>query len=141
MHAAALGVLLLIGAAGLCCAPVQSPALDPSGRTDPRLAPDEEAALPGRPPPPAPERPKPIVPRTPAPIAGCPLEWTPRDLHASVITFPKSFVARFMEPIYGAMCACTRPGDHLSLSARIVTGTGEIELRSGTRPDLQTKED
>jgi hypothetical protein len=149
MRAAVLGVLSVIGAAALGCTPVRPAALDPSGLADPSLRPDEEAVTPRQPPPPqaapapppAPEPPPPVVPRAPAPIAGCPLKWTPQDLHASVIIFPKTYVARFMEPIYAAMCQCTRPGDHLFLTGRIVTGTGEIALRTAAQPDFQTKED
>jgi hypothetical protein len=67
------------------------------------------------------------------------MHWTPAPLSASVLHFPKELAGRFMIPLYEAACACTRPGDRLSLVARIVPELGEITITTATRDNPKTR--
>lgn len=87
------------------------------------------AAPPAPPPAPAP------VPRAPLAIADCPLRWVPKGLQASVIILPADHVSRFMVPAFEALCACSRPGDHLAITLRVLTGTGELSLVTSPRSE------
>lgn len=148
MRRASIGTLFLLGTATLACAPLRPPALDPSGLADPAAAdgePDAGASLdagrPSLPPESATvpsvknEEPPPIARREPIAVAGCPLRWTPKPLHASVLSLPAEMAARFMVPLYEAACACTRPGDRLALVARIVPELGEITVATAARDE------
>lgn len=145
-RALVLGTSLLV-AAGLACAPPRPPAIDPSGLADPSMAASEEPILaedgrsapPAVPAPASPPEPPPIPPRAPLSIAGCPLKWTPAPLRASVLHLPKEIAGRFMIPLYEAACACTRPGDHLSLVARIVPERGELTITTAARDEPKTR--
>lgn len=83
--------------------------------------------------PPAP--PAPVVARAPASVEGCSFRWVPKDMHASVIVIPKEYAGRFMVPLFDALCACSRPGDHLAVSGFINTGDGTIRAGTFARPD------
>lgn len=123
-------------AALAACGGVVPPNLDatrPAGAAGPAPAPSlvsaaaPEATLP----PPAPLP----VPRAPLPTADCPLRWVPKKLQASVLVIPESYVGRFMIPAFDALCACSRPGDHLAITLRVSTGTGELSAATSPRSD------
>jgi hypothetical protein len=69
------------------------------------------------------------------------MKWKPASLTAFHMVLPAEIAGRFMVPLHEAACACTRPGDHLHLVARIVPERGEISLATaaneahGIRPD------
>lgn len=133
----------LLGAAGLACTPMMPPSLDASGLAEPTTAAPDERPIPpgaGATPTPVPaSEPPPIAPRDPIGTVGCPLKWTPAPLHASVLHLPAEIAGRFMIPLHEAACACTRPGDHLSLVARIVPERGEITITTATRAEQETR--
>ncbi len=120
------------------CAPLRPPALDP-GRPHDSEAPSPTAVASSLPKfvsdtnaqPPAP----PVVPRTPEPVADCPIRWQPKPLRASVIVIPEAYASRFMTPLFDAVCACSRPGDHLLVAARMHTGEGSVAALTGPRED------
>lgn len=133
----------LLGVAGLACAPMRPPAMDASGLADPAFAASEERTSPrvaeiAQPAALAPA-PPPIPPREPISTAGCTMTWTPAPLQVSVLYLPKEIAGRFMIPLHEAICACTRPGDHLSLVARIVPERGEITITTAARDELKTR--
>jgi hypothetical protein len=135
----------LLGAVGLACAPVIPPERNASDLGDPSMAAPDELAIsradrPEPPSVPAPEAP-PLPPRDPVSTAGCPMKWTPAPLHGGVLHLPKEIAGRFMIPLYEAACACTRPGDHLSLVARIVPERGEITITTARRDDPKTRDE
>jgi len=135
-------------ALGLACAPPRPPAIDPSGLADPSVAASEEPTVAEErriappvvlPAPTSPPEPPPSPPRAPLSTAGCPLKWTPTSIGASVIHIPKEIAGRFMIPFYEAACACTRPGDHLSLVARVVPELGELTITTAARDEPKTR--
>lgn len=128
---------------------MKPPAIDPSGLADPAVLQslddgssfDLLAGVHLDPPAPAPAPAPPIPPRAPVSTAGCPMHWTPAPLRASVLHFPKELAGRFMIPLYEAACACTRPGDRLTLIARIVPELGEITVTTtaGRNPETRAE--
>ena len=108
-------------------------------------APDEGLPL-LVPPPPAPTasaRPEDEAEPTP-PASGestgpCPLQWTPRELRASVFTLPAELHGRMVLPLLRALCACTRPGQSISVVAQLVPERGEATARTADRPDQHAR--
>lgn len=135
----------LLGTAAVACAPPRPPPMDALGVTDPNMAASDKLPMPhvARIEPPAVPEPVPpsIPPRDPVSTAGCPMKWTPAPLRASVLYLAPEMAGRFMIPLYEAACACTRPGDHLSLVARIVPERGEITITTATRAEPMMRAD
>lgn len=119
--------------------------LDPSGLADPAWTEQDPSAAfglragretaPSPSPDPPPPAPAPAEPRAPVSPTGCPFRWVPKAFHASVLAFPASLAGRFMVPLLDAACACTRPGDHVHIVARIRTLPGDITAVTAARAD------
>ncbi|MDI1445602.1 hypothetical protein [Polyangium sp. 6x1] len=118
---------MMLPALGLACTPARPPAAEPPAASS---APSPTEA-------PSP----PVTPRAPVSTAGCPFQWTPREIGASVLRLPAAYAGRFMNPLYGAACACVRPGEHVYMVARIVPERGTIEVVTADRDDLPTRAD
>lgn len=71
--------------------------------------------------------------------APCPFSWSPRELRASVLVIPEERAGRMMRPLYGALCACTRPGQSLYVVARMVPERGEVTAQTAERADLEAR--
>lgn len=127
-YAAALWLPLL----GLACTSTGSPA-----KTSAEPAAPAVAAAPS----PVEDPPASTTPRAPVSTAGCPFQWEPRDLGASVVRIPKELAGRFMNPLYDLACACVRPGEQVYIVARIVPEHGTTEATTVPREDIGTKAD
>lgn len=149
MRAALLGPIpLVLAVATLACGPLRPPAIDPSGLADPTVAqpsPETDPPFdllryvrldPPAPPPPA----EPGLPaRDPISVANCPFQWTPKDLHASVMVIPAKFAGRFLNPLYQSACACSRPGERLFFTARVVPELGQITIKTAAVAEPPTR--
>jgi hypothetical protein len=128
-------VIVVLGAINVGCGAVVPGA----------AAPDEGLPLIVPPPsaPPAAERPRDEpepTPPAPGELTGpCPLEWTPHEMHGSVFTLTVELTGRFMAPLVRALCACTRPGQSISLVAHVVPEHGEVTAQTADRPDQDAR--
>jgi hypothetical protein len=110
-------------------------------------APEEEglplvfppAPPPGVAPPAIASGPEPSPPPPGASLGACSLQWTPRDLGASVIHIPAELATRMMVPFYRALCACSRPGQSLLIVATMVPDRGEVTAHTEARPEIAAR--
>ena len=111
----------------------------------PAAAPDEGLPLlvPPRPAPtvsaPAEVEPDPPAPAPAKASAPCPLRWTPRELRASVITFPADLAGRMFAPLLRGICACTRSGQSVVVVVHLVPERGDVAAQTADRPDQHAR--
>jgi hypothetical protein len=111
----------------------------------PLAAPDEGLPLrvsaPAAPVPPVPVEvePEPTPPGPGEATGPCPLRWTPREVRASVITFPPDLAGRMFAPLVRGLCACTRPGQSVVVVAHLVPERGEVTAQTADRPDQHAR--
>lgn len=108
--------LLALGIIGTGCAsnplPLPSPAITTSPEPEAILTPQTTA-----------------VQRLAFVGGSCPLVYPPREV-GSVIRIPAVMMSLAMEPVIGALCACTKPGEYATIVARIDFDKGQVQVRS-----------
>jgi hypothetical protein len=60
-------------------------------------------------------------------------------MHASVFTLTAELTGRITAPLVRALCACTRPGQSISLVAHVVPEHGEVTAQTADRPDQDAR--
>jgi hypothetical protein len=85
------------------------------------------------------DEPEPMPPAAGETTSPCPLQWTPHELHLSVIVLPAELHGRLMTPLFRALCACTRPGQSIAVVARMVPEHGEVTAQTADRPEQHAR--
>jgi len=88
------------------------------------------------------EAPEPVATLAPRDIAerriafvggACPLVFPRRDV-GSVVRIPAAMMSIAMDPVMGALCACTKPGEYATITARIDLDKGQVQVRAPESP-------
>src|SRR6185437_4592345 len=85
------------------------------------------------------EEPEAVPPAPGEETEPCPLRWTPREMRTSVFTLPAELHGRMVAPLLRGLCACTRPGQLISVVADFVPERGEVTARTADRPDQHAR--